>query len=214
MGTPLDATQKRSIEQALDLLARLLECTRDLQLGDYFATEREKIRKELERLRGMLADGRIDIESNRKSVQAETDRNGIHINDTQDMFSMPGDLLLNDCAEGYFNSLWLILGMLFHERYHYDHHTGLWGGGVVAVFHFIGGTPALIVSRLQGKTMRSFLFKEFKAYAWSYSLLNTLLYFLEKICREKPDCIPCCQKHLGALSDAAARQNPWSTYGG
>src|SRR5207237_5261574 len=134
-------------------------------------------------------EGKIDVQSSDSiGRQAETDSDGIHINDTQDMFSMPGDLHLTDCREGYFGSAWLIAAMLLHEKYHYDHHTGLFGGIIRPVFDLIGGSAALWWSDLvDGTTLRTHLYKEFKAYAWSYSMLGTLSYLLEKVCREKPN---------------------------
>lgn len=126
MSQPLDPTQKKSVEATLDFLERLIACyaphadkTKD-QLDDLRATVAD--------LRDMLNSGKIDIQTAGINIKAETDRGGIHLND-QSTYSMPGDYLLNDCKEGYFESLWTMIEVLLHERHHYHHTTGIWGGG-------------------------------------------------------------------------------------
>jgi hypothetical protein len=213
MSQPLDAAQRKSVEQALEALARLLECLQGLTLRTYLEEQRAAATRELAALRALLADGRIDIRSGRESIQAQTDRHGIHINDNQQMFSLPGELALEDCNAGYFGSAWLILAMLIHERYHYEQNTGL-RGALRAPFDLVGGSLSLVWSGIvQGQTLRSWKWKEFAAYGASYAMLTSLGWLLDKVCKEKPLCIRCCHKHLAAIQEAAARQNPWSTYG-
>lgn len=213
MSQPLSPEQKRSVEDALGLLERLLHCAGQLPATPLRDDYRNVLQQELDALNGMLANGTIDVDSNSSFIPAETDRDGIHLNDTQSIFSMPGDLMLEDCREGYFASAWLLIGILIHERYHYQWSTGIVGSlGKVVSFVF-GGTALLWSSVVEGKTFRSLKWHEFKAYAWANLQLMKALSLLEDVCRQLPGCIPCCPEHAQWLGDAAARQDAWSKYG-
>lgn len=196
MGRPLTPAETQSVEQALDFVTRLLDCAAGINVSGLDAQEAADIRSNVGELTTMLANGQIDVESEGANVQASTDSGGIHLNDQQGMYSMPGDMQLTDCSQGYFASLWTLIGVLFHEKYHFKHHTGLWGGGVKAVFDLVFGIGAYILNLGLGEAdQRRWLHKEFMAYAYSHLRLMRLGFVLEDVCRENPGCIPCCDAH-------------------
>lgn len=214
MSRPLNKQELQTITQALEFIEKLFDCAESIDVNGIDKKKMKKLNDCLSELSDMLDNGEIDVKSNSASVQAETDWDGIHLNDTQSIYSMPGDLMLEDCEEGYFKSLWLIIAMLFHEKYHYENHTGLWGGVIRAPFDLVWGSTALIVDDiLEQRAKRTWLWKEFKAYAFSHLRMLWVGFILEDVCRKNPDCIPCCEQHLQWQRDAMNRQDPWSTYG-
>ncbi len=214
MSRPLNTQESQTITQSLGFLNKLFDCADAIDVNGVDKDKIADLRRCVSELSDMLAKGQIDIKSNSESVQAETDRHGIHVNDAQSMFSLPGDLMLENCEEGYFSSLWLIIAMLFHEKYHFKHHTGFWGGVVKATFHLFFGTGGLLLDEvLDGSTHRSWLWKEFKAYAHAHLAMLKIGFTLEDVCKKNPNCIPCCEQHLQWQRDAMNRQDPWSTYG-
>ncbi len=214
MTRSLNQTESKTIQQTLDFLDKLFQCADNINVSGLDSDEIDNLKEQVDDFKKKLKDGLIDIKSQKGSIQAETDSSGIHLNDTQSMYSMPGDLKLDDCGNGYFQSLWTIIGLLFHEAYHYENHTGLWGGGVKAVFDVFFGTPALLYRQfVEGKSPRSWLHKEFMAYAHSELMLLKLSFILEDVCKENPRCIPCCRQHIGSLRDVLKRHDPDTTYG-
>ena len=196
MGRTLTAEESQSVQQALGFVEQLLDCASAISVSGVSAQDMADIRSNVDELSNMLSNGEIDVESEGPNVQASTDSGGIHLNDQQGMFSMPGDLLLNDCSQGYFASLWTLIGVLFHEKYHFKHHTGLWGGVIKAAFDLVFGFGAYILNLTLGEAdQRRWLHKEFMAYAYSHGRLMLLGFILEDVCRENPACIPCCAEH-------------------
>jgi hypothetical protein len=179
MSQPLDAAQRKSVEQTLEVLARLLECLQGLDLRTCFEAQREAAARELAAVRALLADGRIDTEY---------------------------------WNEGHFGNEWLVLAVLIRKRYRYEQHTG-WRGALRAPFDFLGNLSLMWSGLVQGQPLRSWEWKEFAAYGAAYAMLTSLGWLLDKVCKEKPLCMHACHKHLAAIQEAAARQNPWSTYG-
>lgn len=214
MARPLTQAESQTIQQSIDFLNQLFQCANNINVSGIDSDEMDELKANVADIQSKLENGLIDVESNGNSIQAETDRNGIHLNDTQSMYSMPGDLQLNDCSNGYFLSLWTIIGMLFHECYHYENHTGFWGGGVKAVFDLVFGTPALLYREfVEGEKPRSRLHKEFMAYAHSELMLLKLSFILADVCEENPGCIACCDQHKQQIREIMKRHDPDSTYG-
>src|ERR671934_570892 len=78
----LSQQERQSVDQALDFVLRLLDCLdrvpqdkNTLQTG-----QADVIRKTTRALKKMLADGKIDWRDGDEANEAETDRNGIHLN--------------------------------------------------------------------------------------------------------------------------------------
>lgn len=212
MSKPLTQPQKDSVRQALNFVKKLLDCL-DQAHDTGTDTNREKeIRDVVADLLKMLDDGKIDAETADVSEKARTDGNGIHLND-QSTYSMPGDLLLEDCREGYFTSLWTIIETLIHEYAHYHRDTGLVGRVLRRVPDTFFGGAALMLKSLFGKTVRTWKWHEMKAYYFAYAMLSTLAHYLYMVCLKNPDCIPCCEQHQRNADEAKQRQDPHSTYG-
>lgn len=217
MARPLNQQEEQSIREALAFLSKLLDCLESIQDHGVDKDKIRELRDIIADLTQMLNQGKIDIKSNSSSVQAETDGDGIHLNDQQTMYSLPGDLKLYDCKEGYFASLWTIISVLIHERYHYHYHTGAWGG-VKKGLGFVFYTPLAGVAdglhHLFGTgDKRTWLVHEDNAYWHTYEMLSRLSNYLSTVCLRNPDCIPCCDQHKLHLSEARRRQYPLSTYG-
>lgn len=214
MSRPLTAAEKQSIDQAIAFLLKLMDCYESVVGPNASTTEDiKRTRDTANDLKSMLDSGKIDVESDSVNIKAETTGSGIHINDTS-TFSMPGDLHLEDCAEGYFASLWTLIEMLIHEHYHYEHHTGFFGRVLRRVPDTFFGGAVLVFDSLFGETVRTWKWHEFKAYAHTHNLLIFIEGAVHLVCRMKPDCLGCCAKHQQEVDQAKQRENPWSTYGG
>lgn len=212
MSQPLSQQQHDTVKQVLDFIEKLLTCLENTHDHGSDPVRRQEIRLIINELNNMLQTGKIDVEVAPVSEKARTDSNGIHLNELS-TFSMPGDLLLNDCREGYFNSLWTLIEILFHEYAHYRHDTGIVGRVVRRIPDTFLGGLALMLGSLFGHTKRTWLWHEMRAYRFCYNILSTLNHYLFMVCLNDPQCIPCCRQHQQFSEEAKRRQDPNSTYG-
>ena len=151
-------------------------------------------------------------ESADAAEKARTDGNGIHLN-VDSTFSLPGDLLLGDCSEGYFSSLWTLIEVLIHEYAHYRRDTGLVGRVLRRIPDTFFGGLALMLGSLTGRTMRTWRWHEMRAYHFGYTMLRTLRHFVFMLDVTDAECLPCPKQHLIYSDEACRRQDPHSTYG-
>lgn len=212
MSKPLTPTQKDTVKQVLDFLKKLLDCLDGAHDTGVNPNRKQEIRDLVDDLARMLDAGKIDAETEDVSEKARTDGDGIHLNEAS-TFSLPGDLLLEDCAEGYFTSLWTLIEVLVHEYAHYQRDTGLVGRVLRRIPDTFFGGPALILKSLFGTTVRTWKWHEMRAYHFAYSILSTLAHYLFLVCLKHPSCIPCCDQHQQNAEEAKRRQDPYSTYG-
>ncbi len=225
----LDDSQKATIRAALESLRRMLHCCDDC-LDEDPDTDIEAY---IAGLLQLLDAGKIDWESNDTAVKAMTDGDGIHLNkdfggDYSNNYQLPPDYLLDDCKNGFFSSYWTLLEMLFHEYYHYLHHTGFSGNvgaGALVLLGWVAAIPEAILGLFGVKTS-PYNGKELPTYFHTYDLLSRLFEILDDCCdcqdetgpdpldpstddEEGCDCIGCCDQLLAALGQARDRQNPW-----
>lgn len=216
----LSPQDRQSIDAALDFVLSLLDCLQRVPSAENTIERRrvDAIRSMVDELRQMAADGRIDFQPRSAGITAATDRHGIHLNsdfggDYRNAYQLPGDYRLDDCAEGYFSSLWYLLEILFHELHHYRWHSGILGGLFKAslVFAYSVSTIVTFPFRLIGRggAQRKYIGHEHESYLAAYRALMTLEHALILICHHVPDCLPCCEEHLAAARQASARQDPW-----
>ena len=203
MSQPLTTKQKQKIEDALDLVDKILDCCDDQveSHGTPPDPNSKKLRDNLIVLPSLMFSGRIDIESSGGGAAAEADGDGIHFDDQHGAFPLKtgSDALpLTDA--------WHIIGTLLHEKYHYLNHRGL---GALRKAWNVPGFVALVLLRLVGLKIRSFQLSETLAYWHAYRMLGVLDNNLFYICLNNPDCLQDCEDHKLGASDARNKQKPY-----
>ena len=211
----LSLQERQSLDAALDLVLRLLDCLQQVppDKNTIDPGHVDWIRRTIGDLKDMVADGRLDFQPNGDAITAETDRHGIHLNpdfggDYRNAYQLPGEYLLDDCREGYFNSLWYAVEILLHEIHHYRWHTGF--GAFFKAFLWFIGKIATLATLLPGPgARRKYPANEHEAYLSAYLALLRLENMLILVCHHVPDCLPCCEQHLAAARAARTRQEPF-----
>lgn len=212
MSRALTPKERDTVRAVLAFLEGLLRCFEQLKDHGTNPDRIRELRDMFTDLSQMLDQGRIDAESADAAEKARTDGNGIHLN-VDSTFSLPGDLLLGDCSEGYFSSLWTLIEVLMHEYAHYRRDTGLVGRVLRRIPDTFFGGLALMLGSLTGRTMRTWRWHEMRAYHFGYTMLRTLRHFVFMLDVTDAECLPCPKQHLIYSDEACRRQDPHSTYG-
>lgn len=216
---PLSSQQADSVRAAIRLLRKIHDCASRIPASQRSGAWNDDQLKEVDRvataLDGLLGEGKIDSSEEPTNVEAKADGEGIHINRKFDgnwegAYRLEKDWRLDDCREGDFDSPWELLGVLAHELYHYEHHTGFWGS-LLKLIEVAVALPADLFLRVAGKqlglgTPSSLLGHENFAYMYAKYLLLSLKYMLSDICRDAPHCVPCCEGHIRAIQTPIDKQ--------
>ena len=205
MSQPLTTSQKKKINDALELVSKILDCFDELvQVGKVKPDpEAAELKSNLDVLHSMMYSDRIDVDSKSNgSVIAWADGDGIHFNDQSPAFPLgpAGD-------EFPISSAWLIIQTLLHEKFHILNHTGLTGILRKAIGMF--GIFGLLVLKIGGVHEGSLLWHEYTAYWHAYRMLGVLDRALFWVCLKKPDCISDCEEHKRQVEDARNKQKPY-----
>jgi hypothetical protein len=218
MNRSLTTKEKNAIDDMLAFIQKIINC--DEKLGEPCNPERSTIKMRPERvseirdivkgLRGLLDENKIDVGSRKDSDKASTDSGGIHLNenfggDWTNWITFPDDWKLSDCSEGYFQSFWRLVEVLFHEYYHYVHHTGFLGtlNKAWQLVSFLPFAPVIKVTGLGPDTWAGF---EYTTYYDTYFVLDAIYDMLSDICLCTEDCIDCCDQNLQYLKEARKNQ--------
>ncbi|MBI5418046.1 hypothetical protein HZA55_08910 [Candidatus Poribacteria bacterium] len=213
MTRPLNVNESQTINHVLNFFYKLLERAESINPNEINKYYIDIIKKEIDGLSDVLKKGQIDIESfDLKEIRAKSDIKGIHINDKQNILSMSGEIQLNN--EENIKSLWLIISILFHEKFHFERHTGL----LKLLFKsplelFIGSGMLIFSTAINKKTFRTLLWKEYQACAHAYLVMQKIGYLLVDVNRVSPNVFNCFEEHLKWHREFMERQNPWSKYG-
>lgn len=219
------AQQKKTVDSALDFLQQVIDCYKKLpqKKQDMPDDQRKEIERVVKALKKLNAAGKIDFESKKYTVLAETDRHGIHLNDKfgnnyENNYKLPADYNLSDCEKGRFKDLWRILEILLHENYHYEHHSGAVGGlkkvALVAVYGTMGNAMEGIASLFTSKPRlrRKYSGHEHETYSYTHHLLFWINSMISDVWMNQDSsdpCIPCAYQHLVESRKASEREDPY-----
>ncbi len=206
MSKPLTPLQKKQINDALDMVSKILDCFDKLvQAGTAKSNpEAANLRSNLNVLRSMMFSGRIDVDSKSSdAIIAWADGDGIHFNDQSPAFPLGPNAKLMPIS-----SAWLIIQTLIHEKYHILYHTGI-GGSIRKVLEILGYFGGLFILKIGGIHEGPLMGHEYKAYWHAYRMLSVLDRALFWVCLKSPDCISDCEEHKRQVENAMDMQKPY-----